>query len=449
MNAMIRVLKGVLAVLALAGLGWLLRWMTAGSISGLRTYDLDSLTVLAVGTIAWIAYIWLALAVVLTVLEQVPGVVGALAGAIAGRITTKTARALLRSGLGVAAVTPLTVGVAHAAPTDSAHVRQVTQTNPQSAGQYTGTDFRATEPASTIHLGGTSPDQTTRNNYRATEPASGLQVGGTHQNPTDGSNFRATEPASGLQIGGTTNDVRRTSADNAIPQQPTRNDFRATEPASKLQLDSSEATTTPTTSGKPEQPAASSKPTTPAHPTTSGKPTTSGQHETSGRTTTPGRQDRTSGSTEPGQTSGSGSVEGKSTTAKATEAGKQAGAGRADGSGRTSSGKPADPEQQSTGRPRMGVPDRPTDGAPTRYTDLRPTVPVSVVVREGDSLWSIAARELGPTASNAAIEARWHDWYAANRHVIGNDPDLILPGQVLRTPPAPHGDHLPPHQQEQ
>ena len=63
MNAMIRALKGTLALLALAGLGWLLRWMTAGSISGLRTYDLDSLTVLAVGTIAWIAYIWLALAV--------------------------------------------------------------------------------------------------------------------------------------------------------------------------------------------------------------------------------------------------------------------------------------------------------------------------------------------------------------------------------------------------
>jgi hypothetical protein len=88
MNAMIRALKGTLAVLALAGLGLLLRWMTTGSIGAARTYDLDSLTVLAVGTVAWIAYLWLALAVVTTVLEQVPGVVGELAGAVAGRITT-------------------------------------------------------------------------------------------------------------------------------------------------------------------------------------------------------------------------------------------------------------------------------------------------------------------------------------------------------------------------
>ena len=45
------------------------------------------------------------------------------------------------------------------------------------------------------------------------------------------------------------------------------------------------------------------------------------------------------------------------------------------------------------------------------------------LVRPGDSLWSIADR-------------RWRHWYAANRDVIGPDPDLILPGQRLR-PPAP------------
>ncbi len=115
---MIRGAKGTLAVVALAGLGLALRWMTAGSISGVHSYDLDSMTVLAVGTVAWMAYGWLVLAVVLTVLEQLPGAIGALAGAIAGRITSKTARTLLRSSLGVAAVTPLTVGVAHATPGD-------------------------------------------------------------------------------------------------------------------------------------------------------------------------------------------------------------------------------------------------------------------------------------------------------------------------------------------
>lgn len=479
MNAMIRVLKGALAVLALAGLGWLLRWMTAGSITGLRTYDLDSLTVLAVGTIAWIAYIWLALAVVLTVLEQIPGVVGSLAGAIAGRITTKTARALLRSGLGVAAVTPLTIGAAHASPADSAHVRQVTQTNPQSAAF--GTGFRATEPASTIHLGapqqadfgateaastlevgGTKPAQNTSHlgnyraterasnlevggteaasrqdvsNYRATEAASTLEVGGTEAGPRqDAANrrsteaassldvggstpqqgtsrlgdFRATEPASSLELGGATGETQRTGADSAgadrtenTARQQQTDDFRATEPGSKLNL------TDPTPSGEPTP----GHPTTPSRPTPTAKPTTPSQHTPAARPTTPA-QPKTSDS------------------------------------GRAPEGKAGSSEQHTTGG-RVGVPDRPTDGAPTRYTNLRPNVPVSVVVRAGDSLWSIAARELGPAATNEAIAARWHDWYAANRHVIGNDPDLILPGQVLRIPPVSNGDHLPPHDQEQ
>ncbi|WP_202875136.1 hypothetical protein, partial [Kribbella kalugense] len=188
MNAMIRALKGTLAVLALAGLGLLLRWMTAGSISGVRTYDLDTLTVLAVGTVAWIAYGWLALAVVTTVLEQLPGVVGALAGAVASRITTKTARALLRSGLGVAAVTPLTVGVAHATPGDTSHVLHLNQTAP--APKLPNTTHPATEPHSTIQLGTT--------NYRATEPHSRVEIGGSHTAPQQAAdtNYRATEPRS-------------------------------------------------------------------------------------------------------------------------------------------------------------------------------------------------------------------------------------------------------------
>ena len=116
MNALIRGVKGTLVVVALVAVGLALRWMTDGAVSGARSYDLESLTVLAIGTVAWIAYGWFVLAIVLTVLEQIPGAIGALAGLVAGRITSKTARRLLRSSLGVAAVTPLTVGVAHATP---------------------------------------------------------------------------------------------------------------------------------------------------------------------------------------------------------------------------------------------------------------------------------------------------------------------------------------------
>ena len=57
-----------------------------------------------------------------------------------------------------------------------------------------------------------------------------------------------------------------------------------------------------------------------------------------------------------------------------------------------------------------------------------------VVVRRGDTLWDIAARALGPHASDADIAACWPRWHAANRSTIGPDPDLILPGQLLRPP---------------
>ncbi len=63
-----------------------------------------------------------------------------------------------------------------------------------------------------------------------------------------------------------------------------------------------------------------------------------------------------------------------------------------------------------------------------------PDQPHEVVVHRGDSLWSIAARHLGPEASDGEIARAWPAWYAANREVIGADPDLLLPGQVLRTP---------------
>ncbi|WP_199237053.1 LysM peptidoglycan-binding domain-containing protein [Kribbella antiqua] len=258
---MIRALKGMLALVALAGLGLGLRWTTAGSFGAANSHDLDSMAVLAVGTVAWMAYGWLVLAVLATVLEQLPGAIGAVGSALAGRITSRTSHALLRSALGVAAATPLTVSVAHAASPDASN-------------------WRATEPRSSVLTGA---------------------VGVPH--------------SSGAQVGAST---------------------RAAEP---------------------------------------------------------------------------------------------------DGT-----------------RVRVGVPDRPTTGAPTRYTDLRSGQPVRlagrVVVKPGDTLWSIAAAELGPNADHSAIAARWPAWYAANRQQIGPDPDLILPGQVLRTPAAAPGHPTPPTHQE-
>jgi hypothetical protein len=69
-----------------------------------------------------------------------------------------------------------------------------------------------------------------------------------------------------------------------------------------------------------------------------------------------------------------------------------------------------------SGRPRTGPPPR------------------SVVVAPGDSLWSIAAEQLPRDASDGRVTACWHAVYAANRAVIGTDPDVLEPGQRLRLP---------------
>lgn len=57
-----------------------------------------------------------------------------------------------------------------------------------------------------------------------------------------------------------------------------------------------------------------------------------------------------------------------------------------------------------------------------------------VVVQPGDSLWGITARHLGPATSDAKVAEVWPQWYAANRTVIGENPELLQPGQILHPP---------------
>ena len=59
-----------------------------------------------------------------------------------------------------------------------------------------------------------------------------------------------------------------------------------------------------------------------------------------------------------------------------------------------------------------------------------------VTVLAGDSLWSIVANHLGHGASDVDIALEWPRWYEANRELIGQNPDVLLPGQIL-LPPAP------------
>ncbi|KRE37694.1 hypothetical protein ASG73_08585 [Janibacter sp. Soil728] len=62
-----------------------------------------------------------------------------------------------------------------------------------------------------------------------------------------------------------------------------------------------------------------------------------------------------------------------------------------------------------------------------------------VVVRRGDSLWSITAARLGPEATAAEVAQAWPRWHAANAARIGPDPHLLLPGTRL-SPPDHHHD---------
>jgi nucleoid-associated protein YgaU len=58
----------------------------------------------------------------------------------------------------------------------------------------------------------------------------------------------------------------------------------------------------------------------------------------------------------------------------------------------------------------------------------------TVTVQRGDTLWSIAVRDLPAGAPDRAVATRWRAIYDVNRPQIGPDPDLIRPGQRLRLP---------------
>ena len=104
--------------------------------------------------------------------------------------------------------------------------------------------------------------------------------------------------------------------------------------------------------------------------------------------------------------------------------------------------------------PRLTVPDWPQPGRaegpatdpvqpPAPPPPAAPSAPADeahVVVR-GDCLWTIAAGRLrvanAGDPSDREVAAAVLAWWEINRAIIGPDPDLLLPGQVLR-PPVPH-----------
>jgi nucleoid-associated protein YgaU len=51
-------------------------------------------------------------------------------------------------------------------------------------------------------------------------------------------------------------------------------------------------------------------------------------------------------------------------------------------------------------------------------------------------LWDIAASAMGPGATDVEVALEWPRWFEANRAVIGQNPDVLLPGQILQPPSA-------------
>ncbi len=82
------------------------------------------------------------------------------------------------------------------------------------------------------------------------------------------------------------------------------------------------------------------------------------------------------------------------------------------------------------------VPTAPTSG-PAGVVDSDTSASSVYVVERGDSLWRIAKALLlrsGSDASGASVASFWRSIYALNRDTIGDDPDLIHPGQVFEIP---------------
>lgn len=89
----------------------------------------------------------------------------------------------------------------------------------------------------------------------------------------------------------------------------------------------------------------------------------------------------------------------------------------------------------------LQLPDRPHASVATAAAELtklrtetREHSGKGYLVRPGDSLWAIAQSRLPDNATAAEIQNAVNKWHAKNLNVIGPNPDLIYPGQLLKEP---------------
>ena len=93
----------------------------------------------------------------------------------------------------------------------------------------------------------------------------------------------------------------------------------------------------------------------------------------------------------------------------------------------------AEPPILGLDRPDVSVaplPPAATTPSPAATSPPSPAAKTHTVLA-GDTLWAIAASDLAAGATPAEITLAWQHWYGENRALIGSDPALIVPGQVL------------------
>ncbi len=106
---------------------------------------------------------------------------------------------------------------------------------------------------------------------------------------------------------------------------------------------------------------------------------------------------------------------------------------------------PADTGPADTGPADTGPADAPVPDWPPQPPD--PSGHGPHVVAPGDYLWAIADARLrragDPSPTDGAVATAVAAWWQTNRAVIGPDPDLIHPGQVLQAPAVPPAPTTP------
>ena len=88
--------------------------------------------------------------------------------------------------------------------------------------------------------------------------------------------------------------------------------------------------------------------------------------------------------------------------------------------------KDRQPEEDRVGRASAGIPRQAPQRAPSTKSIAEHTV------EEGDTLSGIALKYYG-----SAAKELWMVIYNANKTVIGDDPNQIKPGQILKIPEKP------------